>query len=602
MKTKCPKIILGVGILLFSGFLKAQFITHGPVMGGVTDSSLRIFLRCASVQNFTIDLDTDSLFTNPIAYQNTTDLAKDYSAITECDGLQAGTKYYYRVRFGGATDLKKGHFKTFPLEGSPSHFTFVTGSCQETPNMKVYDVMPTYDPLFMLHVGDYTYPSYQLPNGYPANWNMIPLSYRKRYEENVMKEKLLPYVPLAYMPDDDDNFGPTRSLFVSTSFTGTFPNIVNQINTSPIQPIEKTNCLRGYRYFFPGYATVDTTEGHYHSFKAGNVEFFVTDVRSMVDPWSEAYVYDSVLNEWSYNPLPSHSILGDNQMNWLLNGLSSSTAKWKFIVTGVPFNPKIYNIIQSALLAQGYAFTIAGQSGTGMRLSTSFAGYWGGYPDDVNQVIQHVATNNINGVMVISGDTHNNVMDDGTNSYFPELNASGLSVTSTELAYQMSLYGPLIGQPPVEDSLWNGGGNGIFNTNLKNGFGKVEVFGDDSVSFCVIDEDDVALNCMTIYADGSVLNMAGNTYKGYLDEGWSFYPNPAKDKITLKGSCLNESSTLLIYDVTGKISQQQKLSTGQLIHYEISLPAYMANGIYFVDIQDKTGKSQGIKKLVVERN
>jgi hypothetical protein len=59
---------------------------------------------------------------------------------------------------------------------------------------------------------------------------------------------------------------------------------------------------------------------------------------------------------------------------------------------------------------------------------------------------------------------------------------------------------------------------------------------------------------------------------------------------------------LLIYDVTGKISQQQKLSTGQLIHYEISLPANMANGIYFLDIQDKTGKSQGIKKLVVERD
>jgi len=28
----------------------------------------------------------------------------------------------------------------------------------------------------------------------------------------------------------------------------------------------------------------------------------------------------------------------------------------------------------------------------------------------------------------------------------------------------------------------------------------------------------------------------------------------------------------------------------------------MANGIYFVDIQDKTGKSQGIKKLVVDRD
>jgi hypothetical protein len=28
----------------------------------------------------------------------------------------------------------------------------------------------------------------------------------------------------------------------------------------------------------------------------------------------------------------------------------------------------------------------------------------------------------------------------------------------------------------------------------------------------------------------------------------------------------------------------------------------MENGIYFLDIQDKTGKSQGIKKFVVERD
>jgi alkaline phosphatase D len=582
--------------------VRAQYITHGPVMGGVTDSSLRIFLRCASVQNFIIDLDTDSLFSNPLSFQNTTIAAKDFSAITECSGLQANTTYFYRVRFGAIIDSNKGYFKTFPLEGSPAHFTFVAGSCQETPNMKVFDVMPTYNPLFMLHMGDYTYPSYQLPSSYPEDWNSIPVSYRKRYEEAVMKDKLIPFVPLVYMPDDDDNFGPTRTLHVSTSYTGTFPNIVNQINTSPIQPIEKTHCLRGYRYFFPGYATVDTTEGHYHSFKVGNAEFFVTDTRSMADPWSEAYSYDTLTNLWSYTPSPSHTILGTNQMNWLLTGLTNSTAQWKFVVTGVPFNPKLYDIVQSALIAQGYAFNIAGQSGTGMRLSTSFAGYWGGYPDDVNQVIQHVTNQQISGVMVLSGDTHNNVMDDGTNSFFPELNASGLSVSSTELAYQMSMYAPLLGLPPLEDSLWNGGGNGIFNANIKNGFGKVEVFEDDSVTFCVIDEDDIALSCMTIYADGSVLNTAGLTTKGYLDPSWSLYPNPTNDKINIKGSYLSENCHLVIYDLTGKIQHRQKLPTPHLLEYEISLPESLENGLFLIQFEREKIPLGEPKKLLIQRN
>ena len=99
----------------------------------------------------------------------------------------------------------------------------------------------------MLHSGDYTCPSYQRPSNYPQDWNTLPLSYRKRYEEAVMKDKLLPYVPLVYMPDDDDNFGISRRYHLGASYTGAFTNIQNFIDSIAITEQQRVNCLRAYR-------------------------------------------------------------------------------------------------------------------------------------------------------------------------------------------------------------------------------------------------------------------------------------------------------------------------------------------------------------------
>ena len=597
------KVLLLILFTSYYQLTQAQWITHGPVTGGVSDSAVNLFLRCDAEYLFTINLDTDSLFSSPLAFPNTTDINKDFSAITQLTGLLANTKYYYRINFPAGIDVKKGSFTTFPEEGEAAHFTFVAGSCQETPNMKVFDVIPTHNPLFMVHSGDYTYPSYQLPSNYPQDWNTLPLSYRKRYEEAVMKDKLLPYVPLVYMPDDDDNFGISRTYHLGTSYSGTFPNIQNFIDSIPITEEQRVNCLRAYRYFFPGYATVDTTEGHYHSFKVANAEFFVTDCRSMADPWSEAYQFDSITGIWSFNPSPNHSILGDNQMNWLLNGLSASTAKWKFIVSGVPFNPKYTQIIQAVLPLQGYVFDVAGQQGTGFRLSTSFADGWGGFPNDVAQLISHVENEQINNVMVISGQTHHNVMDDGTNSYFPELNASGLSVSSTELAYQMNLNAPLFGQPPVVDSLWNSGGNGLFNTNFLNGFGKVEVYGADSVKMCIIDEDNVALSCMTVYSDGTVSNNVGLLSNGYLNGDWDVYPNPASSLFYVRLDGLNpQEIRITMQNNTGEFLAGFEFQSNSLETTKaFSIPETIPNGIYWLKIQGLQGSIALTKKLVVLR-
>jgi hypothetical protein len=591
--------------ILSIGAVFSQYITHGPIMGAVTDTGIRFFVRTDTVRSYSIEIDTDSLFSTPQSFTNTSDVLFDNSAITNISGLQADTKYYYRLIFGATADLKKGSFRTYPTQGLPANFTFVTGSCQETANMKVYDVIPTYNPLFMIHTGDFTYPSYQLPSSYPSVWSSIPLSYQKRYEELVMKDKLFPFTPLVYMPDDDDNFGASRTNHVRTSHTGSGSTANSFFIIDTILPIERENCLKGYRYFFPGYQTVDTTEGHYHSFKVANSEFFVLDTRSMADPHHLAYRRDSVTNRWVFEPSPTHSIIGTNQRNWLLNSLSNSTAQWKFIVSGVPFNPKIRKIIEAGLIVQNIVFNIGGESGTGLRLSASFAGYWGGYPNDIQALTSHIANNNITGVLMISGDTHHNVMDDGTNSVYPELNASGLSVTTTELAYQIAQYVPFLGQPPVVDSLWNGGGNGLRNTNFLNAFGKVDVYGSDSVRYCVIDEDNLALSCMTIYADGTVYNPTSITRipNNPLKEKGSIlvFPNPNKGEFSVKLSGFEKSGnfTLAVIDISGKILKEEEIFINSVNEQIINmrLGNGISNGSYYAVLRDEKGAIVAVHSL-----
>ena len=74
-----------------------------------------------------------------------TDVTLDNTKIVTLSALTTSTDYYFRYRISGVVESGIGHFKTFPAVGTAEHLVFVTGSCQETANMKVFDVMPTHD-------------------------------------------------------------------------------------------------------------------------------------------------------------------------------------------------------------------------------------------------------------------------------------------------------------------------------------------------------------------------------------------------------------------------------------------------------------------------
>jgi alkaline phosphatase D len=145
----------------------------------------------------------------------------------------------------------------------------------------------------------------------------------------------------------------------------------------------KAESLRVLQEYFPLYPT--TQHGDWQSFTYGDAEFFVLDSRSQRDPAHGA------------DDAPISMLDGDNlgaagQREWLLYGLQTSRARWKFIVSPVIFNP-----------------TTKGNDG------------WGAYPAERAQVLDFIRDHAISGVIVLSGDLHAGAIDDGTNSGLPEL-------------------------------------------------------------------------------------------------------------------------------------------------------------------------------------
>lgn len=485
--------------LLLCGWpLQAQMITQGPVFGGLTHQSAKVYLRTLQPSVLKIEWSTDSLFAHPASVEGASRQYLDNSVILAITGLQPDTKYYYRLFANGMQDTISAWFRTFPAPGTRGDFTFVTGSCQETENMKVFNAIPLCNPYFLLHTGDFTYPDYQIAPDYSADYTKVAYSYQKRYDEKVMKQ-MLHTVPIDYIYDDNDYVGSSGGLHEKDNNSQNsllFFKTENKIWTDSFPGFWRSNCIKGYMDFFPGYEMVDTTNGIFHSFKFGNAEFFFLD-RCSNTPHGNKYGFkwDAKRKRYSYEPPNDHVLFGKAQMDWLKNGLKNSTADWKFIVSGVPLNRNMQILINAGMRLQN----IGWKGNNGFRLATGFTHYWAGHPAEINDFYNWLKKESIKDIVVISGDTHHNVMDDGRNAGLPELNASGMSVTETYLAYYLKIVGKATGLFSLKKEVWNQGGQGFGNKNFKNAFGRVRIVTNEYVELSIVDEDNQVVSSFKVY-------------------------------------------------------------------------------------------------------
>ncbi len=391
--------------ILASGDSVGSSLTHGPMIGAVTESSASIWLRIepgASAQiKYTADPELDSGWQWSGAI--TTSAEKDYTGIISLSGLEPDTVYYYRIYINGEeykTD-KELELKTFPRYATELTLGIIADAAAD-PNVSAPAVisLARENPDILLMIGD-------MDHGNPASLS----EYRAMHKANrgnekqvgaALKDYLLYNTPVAYVWDDHD-YGENQG----------------DKNTK-----SKKDALRAYKEYWPSYDLVREEEGIWQNFKYGNLaEVFVLDVRSQRDPDTykdPAFIPDtearSNRNTLRYNTCRS-MLDGDlcpgglptGQKEWLKDALWYSNAKWKIIVTPVTWNP-----------------------------STEKDDAWWDFRAERLELMAYLKSRGISGVIFVSADLHTGgAIDDGTYSGYPEMSVPDLNLGGAEVACRL---------------------------------------------------------------------------------------------------------------------------------------------------------------------
>ncbi|NUO82452.1 alkaline phosphatase D family protein [candidate division KSB1 bacterium] len=506
----------------------AQALTHGPFVGAVTQQSARFYLRVEPAARASIRLATTPDFNNAMtAEPATTDSARDFTALIAVENLAADQRYYYQALVNDVPIGEVRSFSTFPRVGARAPFRFAFGSCivnrrqPGTEDGRVFEVMAQDAPRFFLQIGDWTYPdSTDSPRNpqrvFSAEMARIQATYRSKYDSIYATQKILRIAPVDYVFDDHDYMNNDAA---ATSYPR--PESLLTINVSPEI---RTNGIRAYQELFPGYPLANANGGIWHKFTFGNAEFFMLDTRSQRSPNLEAFVRNTETDSIEFAPAPGHSmlagdasLLGENQMDWLLRELQNSTADWKFMVSTVPFNRGLRGVIDLSVSLQDSFIVLPGQGAQSLlNVALGMSDKWVGFPEEQEKLLQFIHDRQIKNVIVLSGDTHTAAIDDGTNAGLPELMAGALEQSNSLLVFLLQLFG---------FNIWNGGGQ---INSFNDAYGRVTVFGADSVHLEIVDELGVLIAHQTLRSasSGNAVAAQNEAAAPFTFELAPSYPNP----------------------------------------------------------------------------
>ncbi len=347
-----------------------QVLTHGPVVGGVTSSNANVFVRTDQAASVVLRYGTDpNLQTYLVSGTFQTSSSNDFTKIIPLASLSAQTTFYINVVVNGTSQFASPpypSFTTFPSRGTSRNFKFVVlsdfkNTALLTNTTQTFASAAAEAPVFAFIGGDFDHR------------NPLTLSGKRKMFKDLYDAKSL------YMGD-----------FVNLILWRT--PIIHQWDDhdSGLNNIDKTYGnwslnQQVFEEYVPSYPLPSVKPGIWQKFRYAQAECFVLDCRSQRDPEIDPDGPDKSM-------LDGNELGTTGQLRWLKQGLLASTARWKIIFTSVIINP-----------------------------TTKFPDGWAGYQTEWDGLKNFINTNNIQGVVFISGDLHLGAIDNGIHAGFPEM-------------------------------------------------------------------------------------------------------------------------------------------------------------------------------------
>jgi alkaline phosphatase D len=567
---------------------------HGVASGDPLSDRVIIWTRITPVDfgsalTVSYQVATDNQFNNVIASGNfTTDSTKDFTVKIDVTGLNPNTFYYYEFEHNGAFSLV-GRTKTLPI-GAVDNMRLAVVSCAslESGYFNAYEAIANRNDVdAVLMLGDYIYeyesqgfsPNANVDRTWTPTVEITQLNdYRLRYNSyrlDYALRKLHQNFPWICIWDDHET--------ANDSYPGGADN--HQVNEGPWAQRMSAG-KRAYFEWIPIRPKAQGNQEIFRTFELGDLAKIIMLDTRLEGRDQQVASNDPVIND------TTRSILGPSQFNWFKNELSTTTQPWKII---------------------GNQVMIGAVEIFGTPVNTDS---WDGYPAERQKLFDHLSSNNIDNMVVLTGDIHTSWAVNLTNGN-AQVGVEMVTPSVTSPGLPINLESLIILQNP----------NIKYVELTKRGFILVDITSQriqgDWYNVLTIDQIDASVSCVKSYVSNlgnNSLVLANDPAIGHgafnqdllgpcsrffvnlgdqkLPKIIGVYPNPTVDYIKIQGVNLANNG-LTLFSMDGKefpLTQFIESWNNGLDIFEINLRDIPA-GTYILKISNA---ADGIK--VVKAN
>jgi alkaline phosphatase D len=366
---------------------------------------------------------------NPQLIATTAFAARDYTVKHDALGLQPGRTYYYRFSALGF-DSPVGRTRTAPV-GAVDRLRVAMVSCSNFPFgfFNAYRFIAERADLdAVLHLGDYIYEYGDGEYGdlrpcEPPTEILTLEDYRVRhaqYKGDPDLQAAHRQHPWICVWDDHESTNNSRRDSAENHTEG----------VEGVWEIRKGWAQQAYDEWMPIRLPEPGNPNRiWRNFQFGDLmDLWMLDTRLFdrddeVSAITDAAIFDE-----------NRHLIGPEQRDWLLGGLSASQATWKFIGQQVMFGQLKATPLPDLPVGLPLPTPLAAISGAGINDVYINGDQWDGYQAERNAILDHLANNGIDNTVVLTGDIHSSwVMDlvkdpDNLLQYNPLTGAGSLAV------------------------------------------------------------------------------------------------------------------------------------------------------------------------------